>query len=91
MPDIATSNTLLGLFGPMATLAVLGLNAILVWSRRHSFADALLGRGFATQVRFSVPPGESVQIGANVVPFGRAQPVRRVAPVVQDPVVQLAA
>ncbi len=90
MPDIANSNTLLGLFGPMAILAGLGLNIMLVWSRRHSLMGALLGRGFATQISFSAPTGDMQATGAKVVPFGRTQPFSR-AVLVREPVIRLAA
>jgi len=91
MPDAASSNTLLGLLGPMAVLAVLALNAMLFWSRRHSFTDALRGRGFATQVRVSGHPGRLLAAGANVVALGQRSAVNRAVPPLREPAARLAA
>lgn len=91
MPDIADSNALLGFVGPMAILAALGLNSMLLWSRRHSFADALLGRRFATGLHRPARPGVSPACGSNVVPFDRKPAFSRAAPVVRQPAARRAA
>jgi len=88
MQDIATTNTLLGLLGPMAILAIVGLNSMLFWSRRHSFTNALLGRGYSTQARLAAAREEPGSAGSNVLPFGGKPAVRRFAPAVRGPVVR---
>ena len=85
MPDAASSNAIFGLFGPIAILALLGLNAMLIWARRRSFADALLGRGLAGEIRFVAPGGDPQNAESNVVPISRERPIRRAAPALAVP------
>lgn len=65
-----------GLLGPLAFLMLVGLNAWLLWRNRHALAGALVGRGFAAQVRYVSPSGEPNVIPLRVIPNARAVSAR---------------
>jgi hypothetical protein len=61
--SMVTANAL-GLLGPISLLAVLGLNALLLWRASPAFARALGGTARPRLVVAFAPDGES-----NIIPF----------------------
>lgn len=71
----------LALVGPLAFLALVALNALLLRRHAGSLVEALLGRGHAPRAVEGRPPGESNVVALRPAPVVRpsARPALRLA------------